>query len=174
MRTYDEICALEGEAELASYAGGRSRYLTWRREGDAMIGALMGHDIITATRDGVTVTTAGHNTVSTVDALGWGLARLGAFYNLSGELHYGSSRMTESMTIDYDGKVVSHGPELSPVRGADAARSGDIVDVVTSGPAGARVAETAARRLLSADERLKLVAREGRVCTFHAYTLPTR
>lgn len=161
MRTYDQLRALEGTSELVSYAGGRRRYVNWRRHGHAVIGALMGHDIITATPHYVRVTTAGHNTPSTVEALSVALyGAPGVFYNYRGELYHGGERMTDGMTLDYDGRVVSHGPTLSPMRGADAERRGDVVDVVTSGRARQPVAEMAARRLLRNGERLKLAETE--------------
>jgi len=159
MRTYADLLALEGTSELVSYAGGRHRYVNWEMAPHTshMLGTLMGHTVIMATPDWVQVTTAGHNTPSTVEALSVSLFGGGGyFYNRGGELFYGAARMTDGMVLEYSGAILSHGSQLSPVRGADAERDGDIIDVATNGRARRPVAEVAARRLLLPGERLKL------------------
>jgi hypothetical protein len=154
---YNEALEYVGRSFLVSYAGGRSRYATFRREGDTVIASLMGHDIVTFYPNGrYRVTTAGHNTPSTVDALN-ALDPMASYYNRAGELYRQGERLWDDSLYTHAGGVLERGEHLAPVRGVDSAiRTGDIIDVFTYGRARLGVAKSAAARLLEDGERLEV------------------
>lgn len=83
-RTYAEavVLASAGVTEIASYAGGKSRRVTFHTPGDGTVRArLYQTDIVTWRPETVTITTGGYYTVSTFDgiaaALGISRARVG-------------------------------------------------------------------------------------------------
>lgn len=84
IRTYSDAATLAsaGVSEIASYAGGKTRRVTFHTPGDGTVRArIYQTDVITWRPDTVTVNTGGYNTLSTFDgiaaALGISRARVG-------------------------------------------------------------------------------------------------
>lgn len=170
MRTYAEHLSHAGTAEAVSYAGGRTRHIVWTLDGGTVTGRLFGNVIVEARPGDVTISTAGHNTPSTVEALNvgaFGSDGAGPLRNHGGELHYGRERVTDGMVLDYGtGRVLSHGAELAPVRGVTVFRDGNVVEVGTTGRAGRRVAEAAARRFAKPGQSVILTDSHPNYYTF--------
>lgn len=161
MTTYNEAVELAGrDSVVVSYAGGRARYVSFRvTQGGpypTVVARFLGHDIAEFRPDDYTLTTAGHNTLSTVDALNY-LDPNASYYNRAGVLYRQGEPFRDGSTFSYtSGMALEPGPELAPVRGVDAAtRIEDAIDVFTYGRARAGVARSAAARLLKPGERLR-------------------
>lgn len=120
LRTYADALAHAGTSELVSYAGGRSRFITWTTDGQAM---MYGVPIVTFTPDNVVITHHGHLEPSTLDGIAYALT--GRWRGLEVHLehrvlvvlgHLG----TDVLILDYAGGLVhlggSIGAALAPAR----------------------------------------------------------
>lgn len=159
MINWHDIQARAGTKELVSYAGGRSRYLSWslpltpdeaRHNGEpigAILGTLHGATVIVATPDRIQLSTEGFNTATTVEAFN-SLCGSYAFHNVAGELKYRGEAWRDGSWLDYSGNITRRGMLLAPVRDAAAywiERTGRL-EVYTTGRARRGVADTLARR----------------------------
>lgn len=90
-----------GRPIIVSYSGGRSRYMRFVRDGDAIAGCLFGHPIAVFTPDHVRLDTCGYDTATTTEAMD---ALVGGVYHDKFVLYHKGRAFEDGrrITISYD------------------------------------------------------------------------
>lgn len=103
MRTYNEALALAGTKVPYSFAGGRTRFATWARDGGDVTCSIYGNAVVTFHADGsASLDACSHHTASTVDAIAYalGAAQCGALGRVGGVVHYRGVPLIRPVLVD--------------------------------------------------------------------------